>query len=446
MSDRARGDLKQTELGELPEEWEVRLIKGVADVKGGKRLPKGHKFSDKPTSYPYIRVVDFRDGSVDTSNLQYLTPEDYDRIKRYTISGDDVYISIAGTIGLVGVIPSELDGANLTENAAKIVIRSKSQLDRFFLAHYLSSPNGQHWIQRVTTKSTQPKLALMRIEQIPLPVPPLPEQRWITGVLRLVDETIDRTNRLIEQYQRLKKLALRHLLTKGIGHTRFKQTELGELPEKWEVVVIGDIAERVTKGTTPTTYGYKYEKSGVLFLRAENISDRGYVEGGERKFISAETNAYLSRSQLQDQDILFTIAGTIGRSAIVNRSILPANINQAIAVIRLQKDDIDPQFIKNVLLGTKVQSQVRLLAVQLAQANLSLKQVSDLLIPFPPFHEQRQIAEHLQKLDALIDNERRYAESLGKLKRLWMNQLLRGKMRVPPEAEEILKEVLPSAR
>src|SRR5690606_708246 len=109
-----RVSLKETEIGLLPEHWEVVRLGEVADIKGGKRLPKGHKLSDRPTPYPYIRVVDFKDGSVDKTNLKYLTPQDYENIKQYTISSRDVYISIAGTIGLVGIVPPELDGANLT--------------------------------------------------------------------------------------------------------------------------------------------------------------------------------------------------------------------------------------------------------------------------------------------------------------------------------------------
>ena len=104
----------------IPASWSMTTIETVAEVKGGKRLPKGKKLLDEPTDHPYIRVTDFENASVNTQSLKYLDDETYDAIKNYTISDKDLYISIAGTIGLVGTIPKNLSGANLTENAAKI--------------------------------------------------------------------------------------------------------------------------------------------------------------------------------------------------------------------------------------------------------------------------------------------------------------------------------------
>lgn len=138
-----RVPLKETEMGPVPEHWQVVELGSLADVKGGKRLPKRHEFAGEPTPYPYIRVVDFKENSVDTSGLKFLKPEDREAIKRYIITSSDVYISIAGTIGLVGTVPQELDGANLTENAARIVIRNTGQLHRDYLALYLDSEMGQ---------------------------------------------------------------------------------------------------------------------------------------------------------------------------------------------------------------------------------------------------------------------------------------------------------------
>jgi type I restriction enzyme S subunit len=111
-------------------------------------------------------------------------------ISNYTISKQDVYISIAGTIGVVGVVPDELDGANLTENAARIVINDLGRLDNHFLFRFLDSKSGQRQIQNLTAKTTQPKLALGRVEQIRIPIPSLDEQRAIASTLRACDAKI----------------------------------------------------------------------------------------------------------------------------------------------------------------------------------------------------------------------------------------------------------------
>ena len=174
-------------LGAIPACWEVVRLGDVADVKGGKRLPKGDSFAGEDTGFPYIRVVDFARRSVETLDLQFLRPETHRAIERYTIGSNDVYISIAGTIGLVGTIPARLDGANLTENAAKIVLGSQGRLSQLFLVSFLDSRAGHTQIGIRVNALGQPKLALERIRTIPVPLPPLPEQRAIAATLDSVD-------------------------------------------------------------------------------------------------------------------------------------------------------------------------------------------------------------------------------------------------------------------
>lgn len=150
--------------GELPEGWVVKTISELGKVKGGKRLPKGHDYSDVKTIYPYLRVTDFKNLTIDKKRLKYLKEDTHLAIKNYTISKDDVYISIAGSIGFVGTIPIELDGANLTENAAKIT--GLSEILNNYLALYLNSGFAQAQISEHTIATTQPKLSLFRIEKI----------------------------------------------------------------------------------------------------------------------------------------------------------------------------------------------------------------------------------------------------------------------------------------
>ena len=200
-------------LGTIPVDWDVVRRGNVAEVKGGKRLPKGSTFADGDTGLPYIRVVDFRGRTVDTTGVRYLLPETQKAISRYTINSADVYISIAGTIGLVGTIPSLFDGANLTENAAKIVIGDTGRLSRFFLPSYLDSPPGQSQIKERINALGQPKLALERIRTIQVPLPPPSEQHAIAGVLEGVDVTLARAQSERDQLQLLKDSTADSLLT-----------------------------------------------------------------------------------------------------------------------------------------------------------------------------------------------------------------------------------------
>ncbi len=208
--------LKETEIGKMPENWEVVKLGEVAEIKGGKRLPKGHSFSPVPTLYPYIRIVDFYNGSVKLTDLKYLKPEDREIIKNYIITTKDVYISIAGTIGLVGIIPKDLDKANITENAARLIILNSSKLDRLFIVGFLSSKQGQNEIIIRTTKTSQPKLALTRIKQIQLPLPPLPVQQKIASILSAIDAKIEAEENKKQALEELFKTLLDNLMTAKI--------------------------------------------------------------------------------------------------------------------------------------------------------------------------------------------------------------------------------------
>lgn len=140
----------------------------IAAVKGGKRLPKGEKTRSVKTLYPYITVRDFtEDGTVSTDTLRYISKEIQEGISRYTISCDDVYVSIAGTIGKTGIVPDELDGANLTENAAKLVL--KEGWDKRFVYWWTRSTNFAEQALEQTRVAAQPKLALQRLASISLP-------------------------------------------------------------------------------------------------------------------------------------------------------------------------------------------------------------------------------------------------------------------------------------
>ena len=112
-----RPGYKRTEVGVIPEDWEVTRVDQIANVKGGKRLPLGRSLTERKTPHPYIRVSDMANGTVTIDAVLFVPEDVFPSIRNYRIFKDDLYISVAGTLGLIGRVPLELDGANLTENA-----------------------------------------------------------------------------------------------------------------------------------------------------------------------------------------------------------------------------------------------------------------------------------------------------------------------------------------
>ena len=168
-----------------------------------------------------------------------------------------------------------------------------------------------------------------------------------------------------------------------------------------------DICETITKGTTPTTLGYNYQETGINFVKIESISSYGMFEPEKFAHISDECNIALRRSQLKENDILFSIAGAIGRTAIVNKSILPANTNQALAIIRLNNsEEYNLKFLRFQLASEVVLRQTERQKQGVAQLNLSLKDIGNLELSLPSLSDQQKIATELDTIQSAIDNKK----------------------------------------
>lgn len=167
-------------------------------------------------------------------------------------------------------------------------------------------------------------------------------------------------------------------------------------------VQLSEIAELVTKGTTPTTFGYEFQDSGVNFLKIECFDENGAFINSKVAYISEECHEKLKRSQLKDGDILFSIAGAIGRVAIVTEEMLPANTNQALAIIRIADEKVYLPYIKLILTSPIVKEQFEKKKQGVAQLNLSLKDINEISIPLPSKEKQIELAELFGKVANVI--------------------------------------------
>ena len=163
---------------DLPQTWCWCRLRSISSIKGGKRIPVGEKLTVQDTGHKYIRVADMKNHTVKDTDIHYISDSVYAQIKAYTISCNDLYITVAGTIGCVGEIPEAFNNANLTENADKIVI---CNTNKKYLMYCLLSNFVQSQIKNSTTKVGQPKLAIIRIENLLIPLPPLEEQQRIVN-------------------------------------------------------------------------------------------------------------------------------------------------------------------------------------------------------------------------------------------------------------------------
>jgi type I restriction enzyme, S subunit len=186
----------------------------------------------------------------------------------------------------------------------------------------------------------------------------------------------------------------------------------------WATVPLGQLTKRITKGTTPTTLGHSFVDRGVNFVKSEAITDRGQIDESTFAFIDSATHDALGRSILEENDVLFSMAGVyLGKTAVVPRSILPANTNQAVGIIRLDQTKAVPRFIHYALSSPKCRALVYRSVAQSAQPNFNLQQIGDLPVPALSLPEQRAIAHILGTLDDKIELNRRMNATLEEMAR-----------------------------
>ena len=180
-------------------------------------------------------------------------------------------------------------------------------------------------------------------------------------------------------------------------------------------VQLSEIAELITKGTTPTTLGYEFQDEGVNFLKIECFTENGNYLPEKAAHISEECNEKLKRSQLKAGDVLFSIAGAIGRVGIVTEEMLPANTNQALAIIRIDSDEVYLPYIKHILTSPIVKKQFEKKKQGVAQLNLSLKDINEITILLPAKDKQIEYAELFTKIGKILAHRNEELESLDEL-------------------------------
>ncbi len=218
----------------------------IADIKGGKRLPANANLITTPTSHPYIRGKDIRDGKISFDDPMYVLDRDFEKIQHYTIDRGDVCITIVGNIGDVGITPPHLHRASLTENAVKLV-NLRNDFDALFLMYALLGPDAQSQMKLSAAGAAQPKLGIYKVNEIKVPAPSLPVQRRIAGILSAYDELIENSQRRI----RILETMARALYREWFVHFRFPGHEaqpcipspLGDIPQGWEVKPLFDLTK-----------------------------------------------------------------------------------------------------------------------------------------------------------------------------------------------------------
>ena len=409
---------------DIPDDWNIKKLEpDVGFVRSGKRLPKGYYVTSIPTQHPYIRVAEMRAGYVDVDGLMYVPDEAYFRIQKYRIYRDDIYISVAGTLGIVGQIPDYLDGANLTENANRI---TDIKCNIKFLMYWLMSSKIQGLINQTQTLGAQPKLALTRIRNFPIILPPIEEQEQIAEVLCNVDTLITNLRKLIRKKKDIRQGTMQMLVT---GKKR-----LSGFDGNWRVTTLDQLCYIVTK---QTGFDYSAEIKPSL-VTTPQIGTIPFIQNKDFEafdinyntdfFIPYDVAEKYPRILLNEVCLLISISGRIGNVAIFDNE-QTSFAGGAVGIAKLYEPEL-ASWCMLYLSSKDGQEQIFSNEKVGAQHNLTVADVRKFEIKTHAKSERDALIQVLKDMNDEIEVLEEKLDKYQKIKQGMMEELLTGKVRL----------------
>ena len=444
---------------EIPQGWEWERLGNITTIKGGKRIPVGMNLSTIDTGHKYIRVADMKNHSIKNDDIHYITDEIYEKIKAYIISKDDLYITVAGTIGNVGIVPEEFNNANLTENADKIEIYA---LCKLYLLYTLLSDVVQEQIRECTTKVGQPKLAIIRIQNFLIPIAPLAEQKRISNRIEVLLPIVDKyeflssklvklnssineflkksilqeaiqgklvpqiaeegaAQELLEQIKaekeklvkegKLKKSALTNsVIYKGDDNKYWEKKGTTcecidedipfDIPKSWAWARLETI---LNTGSARRVHAKDWRQAGIPFYRAREIgklADEGFVDN--ELYIDLSLYEDFSSSGVPlPNDLMITAVGTLGKVYIVKESDKFYYKDGSVLCLA-NKYGLCAEYLKMVIESPFFKGQYRQESQGTTVATLTMVRLQKYFIPIPPLQEQYRIVETYRNIASIM--------------------------------------------
>ena len=299
-------------------------------------------------------------------------------------------------------------------------VKDENELLPEYLMLWFSRPEFDRYARFKSHGSVREIMDWDEMCKVELPVPSIDKQRSIVKAYQTITERIELKRRINDNLAKTIKAVFKSwfLDFDAFEGVELVQSQYGLIPNGWHYELLGNLCDCVTKGTTPTTLGKDFTDTGINFIKGESINDDHSFNKTLFAHIDDETDELLKRSRIYVNDIVFTIAGTLGKFALVDSSVIPANTNQAVAIIRTSK--IMPAMLYSYFIGEWQVEFYKRNTQQAVQANLSLGTIKDLPILLPDSKGQDHYMQLVTPLIVGMQNNFSEIERLYELQ----NQLL----------------------
>ena len=398
---------------ELPKGWMWCRLEELCYIKGGKRIPRGFTFSKSKTKHVYLRVTDMKECSIMLTDLKYIDDDVFEQIKNYTIDSNDLYLTIAGTIGSVGIIPKEVSGMNLTENAAKLT--NISCVKEYLLYALLSSTAQEHFTSKFH-QVAQPKLSIETASTTPIALPPINEQIRIVSEIERTLKLIDGINNNRNELQTAIKQAKRKILDLAIhgklvpqdpndepGSELLKRInpkaeitcdnpQYGKLPKGW-CLIQGKYLYKPMKSTKPQGLFFNYIDIDSIDNAKQNIDSV--------KVVKTENAPSRASRYTQKGDIVFSMV----RPYLKNIAIVPDNdciASTGFYVCSPSNVEIS-KYCYYVMISDYTVSGLNQFMKGDNSPSINKSDIDNWLFPLPPLSEQHRIVTKIEELFAQLN-------------------------------------------
>jgi len=435
-NDHPKPGYKQTEVGVIPEDWNVVTIREITSLVTNGFVGKAtDHYTDRDDGITYIQGYNVEANSFNFNGIKKVTPEFHRIHQKSCVRKDDLLTIQTGEVGLTTIVPDSLVGSNCH---ALIISRfKKERAYPWFYAHYFNSPMGRLRLRDLEVGTTMMHINVGELLPWEVPCPPkLEEQRSISQALSDVDALIAGLDKAIAKQRAIKTATMQQLLTGKKRLPEFgegkgdQQTEVGVIPKDWNVVTIREITSLVTNGFVgKATNHYTDKDDGITYIQGYNVEANSFNFNGIKK-VTPEFHRIHQKSCLRKDDLLTIQTGEVGLTTIVPDSLVGANCH-ALIISRFKKEKAYPWFYAHYFNSPIGRLRLRDLEVGTTMMHINVGELLPWEVPYPPrLEEQRAIATVLSDMDTEIAAlETRIAKTQA-LKQGMMQALLTGRIRL----------------
>ena len=415
-----KSEYMMTEIGEIPANWEVCALGTYIKVQGGYAF-KSNQFSDN--GIRILRISNIKESGLSLNECKYYSDNDAKGLDNYYLNENDTVIAMSGaTTGKSSLVKKDDLPLLVNQRVGTYKRKNERNTDQKFIYYTVSSNYYQQKLWEHAIGGAQPNISSTQLESIIVAYPPLNEQQKIAEILSTVDDQIEQTDQLIEKTKELKKGLMQQLLTKGVKHTAFKKTKIGEIPAEWRSVKFKEVCSIVNGLVDPREKPYSdYPHIGNANIEKKSGKLLNYKIAKEENLISGKylfNERHVLYGKINPQFAKVTYPKFVG---LCSADMYP---------IECDLEQIVPDFLLYAILDTRFTDTMIKLSTRTGMPKVNRFEVEQYVFALPKVNEQKKIAKILSSVDEDIEGYEQEKSKYEELKKGLMQQLLTGKTRV----------------